>query len=91
MSPILTLVLATTLSSAEPTREHAQIIAAAVELQASLERASVTATASADPVDISLRYDFAKGVELASIPPVSPDPRAIVTYSLSTPVFRDLL
>lgn len=87
MSPILTLVLAAAVTHAEPTLEHARLIAAAIELHASIE-ATGTGTAAQARVDAAFWYCPERAAALASIPPVS---RAPIAYSLATPVFRDLL
>jgi hypothetical protein len=90
MSPILSLVLAATLSQAEPTREHVRLIAAAVELHAAIEHAR-TAPACADAADVAFRYCPQARVRLDGAAPLRSDARASIVYSLATPVFRDLL
>lgn len=88
MSPILALALAGSITQAEPTREHAQLLAAAIELHAAIRTAQPAAAAIDAERDCALRYDFVRG---AARHADAPDVRPPVAYSLASPVFRDLL
>ncbi len=91
MSPILSLVLATTLSQAEPTREHAELLAAAIELHAAIEHRNAPTPTETAAQSVAFRYDPETSARLDGVAPGAPDARASVVYTLSTPVFRDLL
>jgi len=88
MSPILSLVLATTLSQAEPTREHAELLAAAIELHAAIEHRHAPDDAETAARSTALRYSPQASARHDGIAPAA---RAPITYTLATPVFRDLL
>jgi len=88
MTPLLSLILATAISSPEPTREHVQFLAAAIELHASIGNESHLADAAHAASDPAFWYDNAAASRL--------DSRARsfetrITYTLASPVFRDLL
>jgi hypothetical protein len=86
MTPILSLVLASVLSSPEPTRDHVQLLAA-IELHATIETRTVSeaAQAAADP---AFWYDARTSARLDA----RPRPGVLrITYTLASPVFRDLL
>lgn len=90
MSPILSLVLATTLSQAEPTREHVDLLAAAVELHVAIQHAKA-APAKAAATDVAFRYSPQTSARLDGAAPLPSDARASIVYTLASPVFRDLL
>ncbi len=88
MTPILSLILASAISSPEPTREHVQLLAAAIELHASIGNESHLADATHAAADPAFWYDPDAASRLDARPQ-SYETR--ITYTLASPVFRDLL
>ncbi len=87
MSAILPLLLAAALQGSGPSIERVHMLAAAIELHATLASDMPAAGAIAAATDIAFRYDFAAARAVAA--PAPPPPR--ITCSLASPVFRDFL
>ncbi len=88
MSPILSLILASAISSPEPTREHVQLLVAAIELHASIGNESHLSDAAHAAADPAFWYDYAAASTLDAR---TQSFETRITYTLASPVFRDLL